>query len=81
MEAVRFGDTEVCQLLLDRGAEAEKRGARGLSALDLAWPPGPTPGLWGSWGEGVGSGAWLSLDPPKSCGKHVALCPTRHEAR
>ncbi|CAK9009726.1 unnamed protein product, partial [Durusdinium trenchii] len=37
IEAVRFGDLEVCRLLLDRGADAQLRGAHGLSAVDLAW--------------------------------------------
>jgi ankyrin repeat protein len=37
LEAVRQGDVEVCRLLLDRGADATKRGAEGLNAVELTW--------------------------------------------
>lgn len=46
MEAVRVGDAEVCQLLLDRGCAADRcGGARGLSAIDAAWLPGSAPAV------------------------------------
>lgn len=46
MEAVRVGDAEVCQLLLDRGCAADRcGGARGLSAIDAAWQPGSAPAV------------------------------------
>lgn len=36
MEAAMLGDAEICELFLDRGADMRRRGANGLSALELA---------------------------------------------